>query len=155
MYLYKDSDIRFEYPDTPVNTDYMTLANSISTYSGHDLTILHPDTLEKNTYAKNKRLYLDSGMNHEALPLLKGFASFLIAEERSLQPENCRRLLLNMTQQTETGKMTRASAKLLITYSARMPRMKALCVSSAITKTKTEGKPISCIFQEQLPTVQI
>lgn len=70
MYLYKDSDIRFEYPDTPVNTDYMTLANSISTYSGHDLTILHPDTLEKNTYAKNKRLYLDSGMNHERYKIL-------------------------------------------------------------------------------------
>ena len=35
----------FEYPETPDITDYMSIINSISFYSGQDLTVLHPDML--------------------------------------------------------------------------------------------------------------
>lgn len=69
LYLYQDSSDGFEYPDTPVDTDYMTLLNSLSIYAGHDLTILHPETLEACTRAENGRLYLDTKINHEVFRL--------------------------------------------------------------------------------------
>ena len=69
LYLYQDSSDGFEYPDTPVDTDYMTLLNSLSIYAGHDLTILHPETLEGCTRAENGHLYLDTKINHEVFSL--------------------------------------------------------------------------------------
>ena len=39
----------FEYPETPDITDYMSVINSISFYSGQDLTVLHPEMLEENS----------------------------------------------------------------------------------------------------------
>lgn len=55
----------FEYPATPDNVDYMTVINSISTYAGHDLTVIHPDSVEKNLYVDGSRLVLDNGKNKE------------------------------------------------------------------------------------------
>lgn len=69
LYLYQDLSSGFEYPDTPVDTDYMTLINSLSIYAGHDLTLLHPKTLEECTRAENGLLYLDTKINHEVFRL--------------------------------------------------------------------------------------
>ncbi len=55
----------FEYPSTPDNVDYMTVINSISTYAGHDLTVIHPDSVEKNVRVEGSRLVLDNGKRKE------------------------------------------------------------------------------------------
>ena len=38
----------FEYPETPDITDYMSVINSISSYSGRDLAVLHPEHLDES-----------------------------------------------------------------------------------------------------------
>ncbi len=38
----------FEYPETPDTTDYMSVINSIRSYSGRDITVVHPEILEKS-----------------------------------------------------------------------------------------------------------
>lgn len=46
-----ESDVpegHFEYPETPDVTDYMSVINSISSYSGRDLAVLHPESFEKS-----------------------------------------------------------------------------------------------------------
>lgn len=48
---------QYEYPDTPDTTDYMTVINSITAYSGHDLSVIHP-SLMKKCRAENGRLLL-------------------------------------------------------------------------------------------------
>ena len=45
VYFYCAPTKGFEYPSTPTNADYMSLINSISIYAGHDLTLLHPETM--------------------------------------------------------------------------------------------------------------
>lgn len=37
-----DVEGRFEYPDTPDTTDYMTLINSVCSYTGQPLSLVHP-----------------------------------------------------------------------------------------------------------------
>jgi hypothetical protein len=56
----------YEYPDTPFSADYMTLINSISIYSGHDLTLLHPEILNERCHTEGGILYLDNERNREA-----------------------------------------------------------------------------------------
>ena len=55
----------YEYPATPATADYMTLINSISIYSGHDLTVLHPEVLNARCYAEDGVLYLKNKNNYE------------------------------------------------------------------------------------------
>lgn len=55
----------YEYPATPPTADYMTLINSISIYSGHDLTVLHPEVLNTRCYAEDGILYLKNKSNYE------------------------------------------------------------------------------------------
>ncbi len=63
-----DSDIEgFEYPSTPDNLDYMTLINSITMYSGHDLTVIHPESLNERCRVENGHIYLDNGRRTEQL----------------------------------------------------------------------------------------
>lgn len=60
-----DADIKgFEYPETPYNADYMSVINSICLYSGHDVTLLHPDVVARSARAENGMLRLD-GLSDE------------------------------------------------------------------------------------------
>ncbi len=44
VYLYEaPPDRQFEYPNTPLSCNYMTVPNTVSTYAGQDITILHPE----------------------------------------------------------------------------------------------------------------
>lgn len=44
VYLYEaPANTSFEYPNTPFSCNYMTVLNTVSTYVGHDITILHPE----------------------------------------------------------------------------------------------------------------
>ena len=55
----------YEYPALLAKTDYMTVINSISIYAGHDLTLLHPDTLDTRCHTEGGVLYLDNEQNRE------------------------------------------------------------------------------------------
>lgn len=46
VYLYDCPAQGFEYPNTHTSLDYMSVINSLSIYAGHDLTVLHPETLD-------------------------------------------------------------------------------------------------------------
>ncbi len=60
----------FEYPDTPDNTDYMTVINSISAYSGYDLTVLHPEVMTDKCHVSGGKLYLDNKVNRESFSVI-------------------------------------------------------------------------------------
>jgi hypothetical protein len=64
--LYHSPVTGYEYPETLSAADYMTLINSISIYSGHDLTLLHPDALDTRCHVEGGLLYLDNERNREA-----------------------------------------------------------------------------------------
>lgn len=64
--LYVSPASGYEYPETPFSADYMTLINSISIYSGHDLTLLHPEILNERCHTEGGVLYLDNARNKEA-----------------------------------------------------------------------------------------
>lgn len=49
VYLYEfPANGQFEYPKTPYSCNYMTILNSLITYAGQDVTILHPKVLSRN-----------------------------------------------------------------------------------------------------------
>ncbi|MBR7181723.1 MAG: hypothetical protein IKD28_02945 [Clostridia bacterium] len=64
--LYFSPHNGYEYPATPPTADYMTLLNSISIYSGHDLTLLHPEVMAARCRAEGGVLYLDNERNKES-----------------------------------------------------------------------------------------
>ncbi len=64
--LYVSDCTGYEYPSTPSTADYMTLINSISIYSGHDLTLLHPEALNTRCHTEGGVLYLDNDRNKES-----------------------------------------------------------------------------------------
>ena len=64
--LYNAKTQGYEYPETPADSDYMTLINAISFYAGHDLTLLHPEVMSARCRTENGILYLDNEKNHEA-----------------------------------------------------------------------------------------
>ena len=69
--LYDDPSAEgFEYPNTPSNLDYMTVINSISTYAGHDLTVIHPDSMKQNVRVEGNKLVLDNGKYTERFSVL-------------------------------------------------------------------------------------
>ena len=63
--LYSYPATGYEYPETPADADYMTLINAISFYAGHDLTVLHPQTMATKCRAEGGTLYLDNKTNSE------------------------------------------------------------------------------------------
>lgn len=65
VYFYQAPIRGFEYPNTPANADYMSLINSISIYAGHDLTLLHPETMRNCCRVEDGVLYLDNGRTTE------------------------------------------------------------------------------------------
>ena len=68
--LYDSPTDGYEYPATQSTADYMTLINAISIYAGHDLTLLHPQTLETRCHSENGVLYLDNARNSEQFRVL-------------------------------------------------------------------------------------
>ena len=68
-FYFSDTE-RFEYPETPDNLDYMTLINSITMYAGHDLTILHPDSVNERCTVKDGKLYMTNGRRTECLSVI-------------------------------------------------------------------------------------
>ena len=70
VYFYDYDTTGFEYPSTPASADYMSVINSISIYSGHDLTVIHPKTLNKHCHANAGCLYLDNEINKEKYSIL-------------------------------------------------------------------------------------
>ncbi|MBE6604892.1 MAG: hypothetical protein E7639_04220 [Ruminococcaceae bacterium] len=63
--LYRSEVTGYEYPETPADTDYMTLINAITFYAGHDLTVLHPKTMRTQCRTEGGVLYLDNKNNRE------------------------------------------------------------------------------------------
>ena len=58
--LYEQPASDYEYPVTPFTCDYMTLANSLSHYAGVNLTMLHPDTLQKHCRLRDDQLFFEN-----------------------------------------------------------------------------------------------
>lgn len=59
VYLYEATPERdFEYPSTPFSCNYMTVLNTVSTYAGQDITILHPETVNSLCSTEGGILYL-------------------------------------------------------------------------------------------------
>ncbi len=49
VYLYETpANGHFEYPHTPYSCNYMAILNTLSTYAGQDVTLLHPQVLNHN-----------------------------------------------------------------------------------------------------------
>lgn len=55
--LYEQPAPDYEYPVTPFNCDYMTLASSLTHYAGINLTMLHPDTLQQHCEVRKGQLF--------------------------------------------------------------------------------------------------
>ncbi len=70
VFFYDYDTNGYEYPSTPADADYMNVINSISLYSGHDVTVLHPDTLNEKCHVNDGRLYLDNVVNKEKYSIL-------------------------------------------------------------------------------------
>lgn len=77
--LYFSPSEGYEYPSTPATADYMTLINSISLYSGHDLTLLHPEILDTRCHTCEGTLYLDNEKNKESFRVVVLPATSLIS----------------------------------------------------------------------------
>ena len=68
--LYHSPTVGYEYPETPSDSDYMTLINAISFYAGHDLTVLHPRAMEASCHTEGGILHLDNKINSEAFRIV-------------------------------------------------------------------------------------
>lgn len=79
--LYTSPAAGFEYPQAPASADYMNVINSISTYAGHDLTILHPEVFSKRCRTENGTLHLENDGNRESFSILILPASDVISLE--------------------------------------------------------------------------
>ncbi len=64
-YLYDSPAEGFEYAATHPSLDYMSLINSISMYAGHDLTVLHPETMDDRCVIEGNILHMDNEFNDE------------------------------------------------------------------------------------------
>ncbi len=69
-YFYDCEVDGFEYPDLISNLDYMSVINSISFYSGHDLTIIHPTAFNTFCSLSGDRIKLDNGNSRESYKVL-------------------------------------------------------------------------------------
>lgn len=59
VYLYEvKTDGRFEYPHTPFSCNYMSILGTLSTYAGQDITMLHPQVLNRNCTVENGVIHL-------------------------------------------------------------------------------------------------
>ena len=59
VYFYEaPANNTFEYPNTPFSCNYMTVLNTLSTYAGQDITILHPEIVNSLCYTEGGIFYL-------------------------------------------------------------------------------------------------
>ena len=77
--LYDSPPAGYEYPETPNDADYMTLINAISFYAGHDLTVLHPVTMDTKCRVEGNRLTLHNDTNRESFRIMVLPASNIIS----------------------------------------------------------------------------
>jgi hypothetical protein len=61
---------KFEYPDTPFACNYMTLLNTISTYAGQDITLLHPEIVNTICSTKGGYFYLKNPFQTQKFRIL-------------------------------------------------------------------------------------
>ena len=60
----------FEYPNTPFSCNYMTVMNTVSTYAGQDITLLHPDVVNSICTTKGGILYLKNPFQTQKFRIL-------------------------------------------------------------------------------------
>ena len=84
--LYEQPASGYEYPVTPFNCDYMTLANSLAHYAGVNLTMLHPETLEKHCNVRDGQLFFENvrGSN--------GFRILILPANSMIRLDNMRKV---------------------------------------------------------------
>ena len=71
VYLYEaPAKGKFEYPYTPFSCNYMTVLNTISTYCGQDITLLHPETVNSICYAEDGVIYLKNSFQTQKFRIL-------------------------------------------------------------------------------------
>ena len=68
--MYEQPAPDYEYPITPFNCDYMTLANSLAHYAGVNLTMLHPDTLQKHCQLRGDQLFFENVKGNNGFRIL-------------------------------------------------------------------------------------
>lgn len=71
VYLYEaPAGGQFEYPNTPFSCNYMTVLNTVSTYAGQDITILHPEVVNSICTVENGILYLKNSFQTQKFRVL-------------------------------------------------------------------------------------
>ncbi|MBQ4112194.1 MAG: hypothetical protein IJD38_05295 [Clostridia bacterium] len=71
VYLYEAKhENGFEYPNTPFSCNYMTVLNTISTYAGEDITLLHPETVNSLCSTEDGILYLKNPFQTQKFRIL-------------------------------------------------------------------------------------
>lgn len=71
VFLYEEhTSGGFEYPTTPFSCNYMTLVNTISTYAGQDITILHPEMVNAICSTENGIFYLKNPFQTQKFRIL-------------------------------------------------------------------------------------
>ena len=70
VYLYETRASGFEYPSTPFSCNYMTVLNTVSTYAGQDITLLHPETVNSICYTEDGIFYLKNPFQTQKFRIL-------------------------------------------------------------------------------------
>lgn len=71
VYFYEAPVSRgFEYPNTPFSCNYMTVMNTISTYVGQDITLLHPEMVNTICSTEDGVLYLKNPFQTQKFRIL-------------------------------------------------------------------------------------
>ena len=70
VYLYEARSKGFEYPNTPFACNYMTVLNTVSTYAGQDITLLHPETVNSLCTTEDGILYLKNPFQTQKFRIL-------------------------------------------------------------------------------------
>ncbi len=71
VYLYEaPAGGQFEYPNTPFSCNYMTVLNTVSTYAGQDITILHPEVVNSICTVEDGILYLKNSFQAQKFRVL-------------------------------------------------------------------------------------
>ena len=68
--MYEQPAPDYEYPITPFNCDYMTLANSLAHYAGINLTMLHPETLQMHCQVRGNQLFFENVKGNNGFRIL-------------------------------------------------------------------------------------
>ncbi|MBE6547733.1 MAG: hypothetical protein E7667_02480 [Ruminococcaceae bacterium] len=74
IYLYQTKSEGFEYPDILPYNDHMTVINMLSTFCGHNSTLIHPETMKNSCSVKGKKIRMTTpaGTNDFSVLILPG-----------------------------------------------------------------------------------